>query len=248
MAYYSIFIPGASAADKHLESVGLGDLERSRSWDWIEAPRGPDGLQGVVGTVFGSASGQEPIRGIDLAKQKWVRGAADPVKEIAAGAWWYGSEPDRPPVPADLINQKVLRGSDVTLRDGNAWHIPEALQLPMRVGRDIETGEIRRKYATEYEAFCEASENWVQTMFDALYGLEVEQNNNPNKPPGEVQMQFELSNPYLYCCMALSLNYRVMDPIVGDEYLDLFDDASMANIVRATIAFPDILTVIEKKK
>ena len=51
-----------------------------------------------------------------------------------------------------------------------------------------------------------------------------------------------------YCCQALSINYRVADPILGKGFLDLFDERKLALIVRATIALPDILEVISKKK
>jgi hypothetical protein len=247
MAHYSIFLPGRSGAQNHLASVGLGELERRRSWDWVEVARGPDGQAGVIGTIFGAVSGEDPVRGYDPDRQQWAAGPANPELELDKGAYWYGFEPQRPPQPADLVHPTVMAGTDVVLKDGNAWHVPESLQLPMDIGRDPDSGELKRYYTPQYEQFCRQAEKYVFVLFENIMTLEMMQRLQPQGPKGELTTEFVLEDCWQYCCQALSLNYRVVDPLVGSGMLDLFDDRKLMLVAMATIAFPDILETIEKK-
>jgi len=248
VSHYLIYLPGRSGAVGHLESVGLGQLEQRKSFDWMEVDSGPDGKGGVIGTVFGAPSKDEPFHGYDPSSQEWRAGPPNRDIGVSAGDWWYGFDPSRPPVPADLMHDTVMDGKDVILKDGNGWLVPESLSLPMNIGRDPETGDIRRYYTGKYEEFCKATERYVFILFENIMSLELMKKMNPGMPDGEYKTDFVFEDLWDYCCLALSINYRVCDPIAGHGFLDLFDDRKMILIAMATIAFPDILEVIEKKK
>lgn len=247
MAHYLIFVPNRHGALGHFEAVGLKDLERRGGWDWMEVDKGPDGSQGVVGTYFDALSGENPARGI-VDEQKWIPSPANPEAGTEKGAWWYGYEPARPPTPLDLVYPTVMAGKEVSLKDGNSWLIPEALQLPMRIGRDPESGEVTKIYSEKYEKFCKQSEKYVEILFENIVAIEIQKRMHPSAEPTDIKAEFTLTDLWDYCCEALSLNYRVCDPIIGYGFLDLIDDRDMARIALATIAFPDIYEVIEKKK
>ncbi len=248
MAHYSIYIPRACGASPELlPSVGLAELQRRQQWDFYDVARGPDGSHGVIATVFSHRDDSNPSIGYLPHQQQWTESAANPGQELPKGAFWFGVETDRPPRPIDLSHQTLMNGYDVRLKDGNAWRIPETLQMPMDIGRDPNTGELTKLYPGEYHAFCKQAEKYVIVLFDNILNLEILKKSNPAAAPAEVSSEFVLEDIWEFCCTALSLNYRLADPILGHGFMDLLDERKMALIVRATIALPDILEVIEKK-
>lgn len=249
MAHYSIYIPGGRGASPNLlNSVGLGDLQLRQQWDWCEA-KGPDGGDGAIGTVFDQRAkeGSMPLMGYHKDRQQWRPSVINPKAELPKGAFWYGFEPERPPTPVELAHRTQINGWDVVLQDKAAWRIPESLQLPMDIGHDEETGELVRMYSHQYEKFCRQAEKYVFVMFEHILALETLRHKYTDIPDDEIHVDFQLADAWDYCAMAMSINYRVASPVLGRGFLNLLDERSLAQIIRATLSMPAILEVIEKK-
>jgi len=249
MSHYSLYIPGQRfGRTSFLQPLGLAELEENCGWDWCEVTEGPDGASGVIGTVLCADPVRRPAHGYRPDIQRWSPCPPDEVKGICKGDLWFGIEPERPPSPIDLQHSRTYEGQFVKLKDGNEWKIPESLSLPMQVGRDPETGELQKYYPDKFSEFCRMTERFVYTFFENIALLNVMKQRFPEMDEKELTVTFELEESWEYASRALSINYRVCDPLVGYGYLDLMNEMHMVMIIRATIALPDIIDVIKKNK
>jgi hypothetical protein len=247
MPHYSIYIPNVQGADNaHLERVGLGELCTDKGPEWCQVlQNGPDGGRGMVGMWRTNHPELDPLWGVQLDKQKWLPGPANK-NGRKKGDFWIGWETERPPKPDDLRRAKMHSGGYVTLRDGNHWLIPEAIQLPHLVGIDEDTGDVALQYSPEYESFCRASEQYAMLICQRIGALEQLRTQRPNIPEDQVAVDFVLADAWTYCCDAIALNYRVNAEVIS--LLKLLAKPHIVTVLAATIALPDILNVKNQKK
>ncbi len=172
-----------------------GLLEVFADVPFVEQPlseltgRGPGDLPGCI-LAYQTPSGDVPRRlGYYPKEQTWTA--------VGDGSLlWIGVDSAEPPKPEEMARKRKIRGYDITLGDGNSWHIPvirrcdDSTMLPKSFKRNpagkIES-EVRQSSREHWEAFRQAAE-WV------IGGME------PDKLPEDVAIDLSIR--------ALSINYR----------------------------------------
>ncbi len=169
--------------------------------------RGPGDKSGCI-LYYQTPSGDIPRRaGYYPKEQVWA-----PVGD--GSLLWIGVDTAEPPKPDEMTRKRKTRGYDITLGDGNSWHVPvirrcdDSTMLPQSFKRGatgkLET-EVRHASRDHWEAFREAAA-WV------IGGMESE------KMPQDVAVELSV--------LALSINYRfgwneqnAMGIVGSDNYL-----------------------------
>lgn len=247
MAHYSIYIPGAKGAtNEHLVRVGLGRLCEPSGPEWTEVlGRGPDGGSGSVASwpLTGDPS-IDALQGYHPERQQWLPIDEDPAQQLAAGRFWYGCEPERPPTPADLALKKQVVGERVLLADGQAWMIPFASRLPH--DHALVGGKWRRRVSARHRDWHLRAQRNMEAIFTALDLQDFLAGRVAADQLSETPMKITLADGAAFCCDGLAINYRVTPEIVS--FLALLDDRSMVAIIWTTIEMQAVLEVRDQKK
>lgn len=142
---FAIYFPGKTGATvDHFREAGLQELLDDVSPSFTDLSPGPDGAPGLAATwspgpIVSPALEWTPRRG---------------------GKFWFGKTSGEKLAPADLARRERQLGADVTLADGQAWHIPIARQLPQLLGLD-DDGRLKPQILPLYQDFWELA--WQAT-------------------------------------------------------------------------------------
>lgn len=242
MAGYAVYIPkGRGANPEQLAAVGLPSLATGAEFSDISA-RGPDGGHGVVAAWRRGDIENDPPLSCD--GMDWRPAKADKARKLPAGRFWFGQVQGKPVRPKDCERKQMHLGYPIELRDGNAWVIPPATNLPHVHGLDSE-GEFCREVAAEFRDYWQDSEKYAVQFFQAINHLDMLKASKPGIDT-QTQVEFTIADAWRFCCRALSLNYRLTPELV--DMLGLLDDAAMRNVIKAAIDLPCILEDRVQKK
>lgn len=226
--HYAVFIPGARGARDHLSALELPGLDGA-GFEWISQTGPESSGHGSLGVVRTGAPSDPPgeVRGYDT----WT--------EQDEG-WWLGYDSKKRPAPGELKRAKVVPGEDVTLADGNGWHIPYAWKLPEKFR--LVDGEWIQTVQREYEDFFDEAESIMLQLFAQIDVID----SNPSDVPEEQVTAVSLSVSADICSLALSVNYRICPQIASE--LGLFTTDNVRQVVMAICQLSDIISVRELKK
>ncbi len=247
MAGYALYLPGVKGSDpNHLRRVGLDGLLLEGSPEFAEiTEHGPDGKMGMMAAFCKGDIATDPP--FTPKAYVWQPAKACKRRELPEGRFFFGTVRDKPVAPRDILRKGVLTGLGkyVDLRDGNAWHIPEAVNLPHVHGLNGD-GEFERQVSEQYREFWEISKSYAVTFCEAIDQLEALKSSNPKNLNPELVIEFPLAEGWEYCCKALAINYRLTPELI--DMLGLLDDVGARNIIKVTVGLWIILEVRDQKK
>ena len=203
---------------------------------------GPDGGAGVI-----VADARIDEVGYFRDRQTWHCMIAEHVH--------VGHFTDRPlPGPADLARAKLLDGFDVTLADGNPWHVPVARawadldgetflyrnNFPQRSRLDPETGQwVRGDVLPEYADLWQTAEAWWETRYAAAADAEADETADA------VTVRFDFDDAHHRAVDALAANYR-LGP-VEVSLLGLLTESLVVEVLDVLIDQPTLIAWGKKK-
>lgn len=238
-----VYIPGVQGADpEHLARAGLGGLvgPNAPSLIPLEVLRGPDGGRGMLYTWRSDPAPYRPD------EQDWTAGPAAPAAESeeprakskkrgkapalgslpsALSSYWLGRWKDRPIAPAALARPKQYRGPLVELRDGQAWQIPVAFQLPQIAGEWTVPGQLEFRPVEEFRDYWEQAGRWLGLFLRKAQDVE-----------GTYTYAFQ--DAWTFACRALAINYLLTPAIV--TWLELIDTTCFEPIAQAAIEMEEM--------
>jgi hypothetical protein len=177
--------------DRYGLTAILGDVKPKQFWATDHATLGPGGQKS--GCLFSTNTG--PVVAVRVGYypdfQKWTMVRRDP--EL-----WVGTDKEYPPVPADLVRPKTIRGWKVTLADGNEYEIPviRSPGLVTNLPRDMyydASGAMKIEIKPDYQDLWDAAKDLWDRLISRL----------------NVGDEFEWSDVLLQCLRFLGVNYRV---------------------------------------
>jgi len=201
------------------------------------------GLDAVIGSVSQGpiTNGPGGAGGILLAA---AAGPKTPLKYDAAWRWapdspakryYLGYDPDNRPGPADLVRSRsdIVGGKPVQLADGNQWLTPIArfhaggTQLPVRIGKDAETGERNYRVEAAYMGLWDAAGDVFTDNLRALAVWAAKENGQ--KPPADLPEPMSGERRIEIAAMALSVNYRL--GVSEVETLEMLSDRHVSDVL-----------------
>ena len=216
MSQIIYFIPNVTVAPPEmLAELGLEKVLGSVSQGPIT--NGPGGTGGVLLTA--SAGPKTPLK-YD-ADWRWCPDS--PEKR-----YYLGYDPD------NLVRSRsdIVGGKPVQLADGNQWLVPIArfygggTHLPVRIGKDAETGE--RTYSVE-AAYMELWDAAGEVFSDNLRALgEYVAKQKGQQPPADAPEPMSGERRFEIAAMALGANYRM--GVNEAEALELLSDRDVGEI------------------
>lgn len=247
MSNYLLFFEGARTCNSEqlLDKAGLSSLARDANPEVTVVPQGPTGSAGAIACWRSGKTSHDLLPAFDES-QKWAPMAADPDVGREPGAVWIGWDPEKPPLPSELIRKKPFPGSFATLRDGRKWLIPEAFQLQRDFGIDQKTGRWVPVVAPEFETFCLRAEAIAFQFAQVIGKLEELQLSHPELNPKEIEAETSIEDALDMAVEALALNYRVTKEIVAN--FRLFDRETVVRTICAMVSWNELLEVRDQKK
>jgi hypothetical protein len=221
MPSYLIYIPGARGADPaQLDKVGLEIPDMHDGASSVDVTAGPDGGRGVLFHWPNAAEPEcNPLPGYFPDLQEWT-----PAKprggQLAAGRFWLGREKDKPVEPESLLRKKILKGTPLTLLDGQEWLIPAAPLMPQTVGED-ENGLPVLRTDNRYQPY------WEQVVAYYEYFLYLK-----DRFEAGVAEDLHIRQAWPFSIQTLQWNYRVDRAIV--DWLGLLNQENIVSLILRT--------------
>ena len=221
MSQILYFIPNTTVAPpERLAELGLTAVLGGVSQGPITS--GPGGASGVL---LAAATGPKTPLRYD-AEWRWC-------PDSPAKRFYLGTDPKNPPKPADLLRTDAIGGKPVQLSDGQEWLVPVArfygggTHLPVRMGKDPETGERSYRVAEAYEQIWEAAGDVFTDNLRALGEYVAKQNGT--EPQADLSEAMTGERRIEIAAMALGVNYRLGMSEV--EVLELLTDRDVGEIL-----------------
>ena len=216
---FAVYLPGRTGANpKHLADVGLGELlaPGDDAPMFTDLSQGPDGAHGMA--VHWDAALPPAIDWQPAARRK------EPRAEVL---FWFGRTPDVALGPAHFARKRQLRGTPVTLADGNAWLVPIARQVPQTLGMRAD-GAWEGETLPQYVPFFDACWKFWETM----------------TAPEDTVISWV--DACAFIAMALSINYRVNADVIG--WLRLVRTDRLFDVHMAAIESELLSEALQQKK
>ena len=221
MAQIIYFVPNVPAVPPEmLADLGLDAVIGSVSQGPITS--GPGGAGGIL--LAAAAGPKTPLR-YDAA---WRWAPDSPAKR-----YYLGYDPKNRPTPADLLRADAPGGEPVELADGNQWLTPIArfhaggTQLPVRIGKDAETGERNYRVEAAYMGLWDAAGDVFTDNLRALAVWAAKENGQ--KPPADLPEPMSGERRIEIAAMALSVNYRL--GVSEVETLEMLSDRHVSDVL-----------------
>ena len=202
---FCVYFPGKTGySDQHFRDAGLGDLLDETVPTFGDFLPGPDGAPGVFGTWS-----KEQVTGPQQFEWKGfgVQGS---------GFRYYLGKAAGEPKPEWFARANQQVGRDVTMADGQRWHIPTARQLPALLGLD-DQDRLTSTVLPQYRAFFEAAYEAVKWF----------------QPDDQGRVKVSYRAGFDFVCLALSINYRINPRIASwlglvhtDSFFEVADVAA----------------------
>lgn len=210
MAHFQVFVPEAFQGDRvtshPLADVGLPDFVAGA--DGLAIAAGPDGGRG---TLYAWRSPTNRRLHFNAAEQTWL--PATGYGGTEEGRYWVGLWNDAPPSEADLRRPALLFGGDVTLGNGEAWHVATPTELPHTLLIEAD-GSLRMEPLERYQAVCVEAYRWRRIL------------SCPNRMVPFIDM-------HRFAMKCLSLNYRL--PVEVANHLKLIHSGNVRQVMFAAM-------------
>jgi len=241
MAGFLYFVEGFKNVPTPLDLAGLQLGHLGPVASGVPCESGPNGMRGMTLAVPQSElgpDGAEPKVGYYKDSQVWRQW----------GEYWIGYESQSPPGPGDLVRRELPgegRGWPVKMGDGQEYVVPSVTFLPDRLSINPD-GTLRREVKDQFKDLADLTERlrneylWKNRPEGEEAGGDAGGTGQSELEPLTELEQLRLGGGFL------GLYYRIGD--AEAEMLELWDDDSMREALRAILDIPGYLAMMDKKK
>lgn len=237
------FLPNVHGANpEHLDRAGLASFNRDGNVEFADTQCGPNDQPGLL---IRFTHGDNRDTSWELTDQlDWHAAAADPRRELPAGRYHVGINPESPPDPEDLAYRSTFPGNLVVLHDMQQWLVPIASELPHTYGVDVEGGLVRT-IVEQYREFYERAAEIEATVFAEFRQVDFAEAAGAEIPAETTIAAASIEDGWRFVIEALALNYRLDADLV--THLRLLDERAALAVMCTVIEFPQIEATRLKK-